>query len=365
MKRLFNKITFTSKTDSAVIVLDFVNEIQIESSFENKTDTAKITIPKTITNNGKPISTGSDSIFKRGDKVKIECGYYPNLTTIFEGYITTVNTKSPIIIECEDEMFLLKNSKVIYPKKRTVVNSVTSKKGKVKMLKKPRVYSSAINLSDLLNEFHAVMWEEHEYELDYQIFSDPDLKTTTNDVNLGSFRATNVSVVECLDVLKKEYGIYSYFRNGVLKVGFPSDASDTKTIPLVFEENIIDDTNIEFQRKEDLRLRIKAISMNSNNTKLEEEVGDADGTLKTFHYYNATQSDLIAFANLKLKTFQYTGFVGDITTFGEPFIRHGDAVKLKSYKYPDKDGTYQVKGVKRGFGMNGYRQVLELGVKLA
>lgn len=359
MLRLYNKITFTSKaTPTVVTTFDFVNQIDISTSYEDFTDTAKITIPKQINANGKPISVGEESIFKRGDSVKIELGYYPNLRTVFEGYITTVNAKSPIIIECEDEMYLLKNTKVLFPKKRTVVDRVTSKRGKVHLLKKPRVYSSTITLSQLLNEFQAVMLEEHDYDLVL------DKQTEDISIVLGSFRATNVSITECLDVLKKQYGLYSYFVDKKLHVGLPSDASDTKTINLIFEENIIDDSNLEYQRSQDVRLRIKAISMKLDNTKTEIEIGDQDGTLRTFHTYNATESALQEFAKLKLNSLKYEGFKGDLTTFGEPYIRHGDAVKLVSKKYPDKDGKYQVVSVKRSFGMNGYKQTCDLGIKL-
>lgn len=359
MLRLYNRITFTSKDNrQGALVFDFVNNVEIESSYENFTDTAKITIPKQVNSNGKPISVGENSIFKRGDAVKIELGYYPNLRTVYEGYITTVNAKSPIIIECEDEMFLLKNTKVVFPKKRTVVDRVTTKTGKVRMLKRPRVYSANITLAQLLDEFKAVMLEEQDYDLIL------DEQTENIEINLGSFRATNVSIAECLDTLKKEYGLYSYFRDKKLHVGLPSDASVTNTVDLVFEQNIIEDSNLEYQREQDVRLRIKAISMRLDNTKTEIEIGDQDGTLRTYHTYNATEDALKEFANLKLKSLKYEGYKGDLTTFGEPYIRHGDAVRLKSIKYPDKNGTYQVTSVKRLFGMNGYKQVCDLGIKL-
>ena len=73
MLRLQSKITFTSKTDGTEIVFDFVNEVEIETSYENLTDTAKITIPRKLNFDGKPIAVGVDSIFKRGDSVKIRC----------------------------------------------------------------------------------------------------------------------------------------------------------------------------------------------------------------------------------------------------------------------------------------------------
>lgn len=344
MLRLYSKITFTSKTDSKEIVFDFLNDVSIESSYENLTETAKITIPRKLNFQGKPIAVGISSIFKRGDKVKIELGYFPQLRTVFEGYISKIHPKTPIVMECEDNMFILKQTVVTYPKKYSLVTQ--GKTGK--KLKKPKVISANITLKELLDN---IIPDEIEYKC-------------LLDVNIGSFRASNATVTEVLDVLKNDYGFYSYFVNGILNVGLASDASDTNTIELKFENNIIDEASLEYQREEDMRLKVKAVSLNSkDNSKIEVEVGDEDGTLRTFHTQNATERALKEFAELKLKQWKYEGFSGSFETFGEPYIRHGDSVKLISDKLPEKNGTYEVVSVNREFGMNGYRQTIELGIK--
>lgn len=324
MLRLQSKITFTSKTDGTEIVFDFVNEVEIETSYENLTDTAKITIPRKLNFDGKPIAVGVDSIFKRGDSVKIELGYFPDLRTVFEGYISKVNPKTPIVLECEDKMFILK----------TTIISKYSK--------------TSVTLKNLLTD----------------IIGDVVEFRTLLDVELGSFKVSNASVAKVLDTLKSDYGFYSYFVNGVLNVGLASDASDTQTIEYKFEENIIDDSSLEYQRSEDMRLKVKAVSINSSdNSKIEVEVGDDDGALKTFYTQNATLEGLRQFANLKLTEWKYEGFSGSFTTFGEPYIRHGDTAKLISDKFPEKNGLYEVVSVKRIFGMDGYKQDIELGIK--
>ena len=324
MLRLQSKITFTSKTDGTEIVFDFVNEVEIETSYENLTDTAKITIPRKLNFDGKPIAVGVDSIFKRGDSVKIELGYFPDLRTVFEGYISKVNPKTPIVLECEDKMFILK----------TTIISKYSK--------------TSVTLKNLLTD----------------IIGDVVEFRTLLDVELGSFKVSNASVAKVLDTLKSDYGFYSYFVNGVLNVGLAADASDTQTIEYKFEENIIDDSSLEYQRSEDMRLKVKAVSINSSdNSKIEVEVGDEDGALKTFYTQNATLEGLRQFANLKLTEWKYEGFSGSFKTFGEPYIRHGDTAKLISDKFPEKNGLYEVVSVKRIFGMDGYKQDIELGIK--
>jgi hypothetical protein len=325
MLRLYSKITFTSKTTGEEIVFDFVNEVTIETSYENLTDTAKITIPRKLNFDGKPIAVGVDSIFKRGDSVKIELGYFPDLRTVFTGYITKVSPKTPIVLECEDNMYLLKT---------TIIDKYSKTKVSLKQL-----------LTDILGDV-------------------VEFKTLL-DVELGSFRITNSSVSKVLDTLKSDYGFYSYFVDGVLNVGLASDASDTQTIEYKFEENIIDDSSLEYQRSDDMRLKVKAVSLNSkDNSKIEVEVGDDDGALKTFYTQNATESALREFANLKLTEWKYEGFRGTFKTFGEPFIRHGDTAKLISDKFPEKNGLYEVVSVTRNFNTSeGYKQDIELGIK--
>jgi hypothetical protein len=347
MLRLKSKITFTNKTQGTEIVFDFVNDVEIESSYENLTDTARITIPRKLNFDGQPIVVGLNSLFKRGDKVKIELGYFPNLRTVFNGYITKISTNAPIVIECDDAMYILKQTIVTYPKKYSLITQ--GKTGK--HLKKAKVISDKITLQELLDN---IIPDDVEYKC-------------LLDVNIGSFRASNVSVARVLDTLKSDYGFYSYFDiDGVLNVGLASNASTTNTLEFGFEDNIIDDSSLSYQRKDDVRLKVKAISINSSdNSRITVDVGDDDGVQKTVYTQNTTESDLIKFANLKLDALKYEGYNGTFETFGEPFVRHGDAGKLTSKKYPEKNGTYSITSVNRHFGMNGYRQRIQLGIKLS
>ncbi len=346
MLRLYSKITFTSKTTGNDIVFDFVNNIELESSYENLTDTAKIILPRKLNFDGKPIVVGVNSLFKRGDKVKIELGYFPNLRTVFNGYVTKLSTNSPLVIECDDSMFILKQTIVTYPKKYSLVTQ--GKSGR--HLKHAKKISAKITLKELLDN---IIPNEVEYKC-------------LLDVNIGSFRASNASVAKVLETLKSDYGFYSYFVDGVLNVGLASDASDTKTVGFEFEENIIDDTSLEYQRKEDIRLKVKAISINSSdNKRITVDVGDDDGVQKTVYTQNTTEADLLKFANLKLDALKYEGYKGKFETFGEPFVRHGDNAKLTSKKYPEKNGTYSIISVNRSFGMDGYRQIIELGIRVS
>lgn len=69
-------------------------------------------------------------------------------------------------------------------------------------------------------------------------------------------------------------------------------------------------------------------------------------------------------AERELENFRYTGFRGSFTTFGEPFVNHGDKIELVDANIPDRNGLYIVEEVERTFGFNGYRQKIKIATKV-
>lgn len=350
MLKCISKITITP-VGKEPIVIDFINEVEVSTSYDKMTDTAKVTFPRNINYDGKNIFVGKDAMFKRKDFIKIELGYDPKLRTIFEGYITKVGASNPIVIECEDRMFLLKNTNITYPEKTGTIT--TGKSGK--LLKKPIITSDPITLKQLLDYMLV--------DIDYKIIVNNSTgKSIVSDVNLGNFRATKVSVTEILDTLKKEYGLYSYFIGNILYVGLPANAAQSNTEEFAFEKTIINAEDLDYQQADDLNLKVVAISMDSNNTKKQIEVGDTDGSQRTYYTYNASDDELKVFANAKLKEVKYTGYSGKIFTFGEPFVKHGDIAKITSEKFPEQDGYYSIVGVNYSMSVGGgYRQTIDIG----
>jgi hypothetical protein len=336
------KITF-QKENGNEYVIDFVTEIEIEESFEHLTDTFKLTFPRALNFKGQNLFNGSSPVFERGDQVKVELGYFPKMRTVFTGWIAEIGANIPVEIKCEDDMFLLKNTRVSYPDKANINYSYVSKKNG-KRLKHPKVISPQITLRQLL----------------YNILPD-DIDFECLDVNLGMFRASNVSVAKILEELNEKYGLYTRFRDRKLYVGFQSNAGDTVIEEFEFERNIINSDDLQFQRKEDISIKVVVVSIDLNNVKTEVEVGDSDGAQRTFHMYNATEASMREYANLKLTEVKYTGYTGTFETFGEPYVRPGDIAKLVSKKLPERNGLYIIPSVKRNFGMNGYKSTIQIG----
>lgn len=327
------------------ITFNFVHSIEIESSYENLTDTCKITIPRKLTFEGKPLFTGDNPIYKRGDSIKVSIGYVPNMTNVFNGYIKNVSSNVPTVLECEDKMYLLKQYTVNYPSKVGLIER--SKKGK--LLKHPKVIPFTVKLDELLDYCLP--------NIDYEVI---------DNIDLGSFRAINATPAAILDKLKSEYGLYSYFIDDTLHVGFANDAAKTSEAEFKMEEVIINSDTLEWSRAEDVRLKCVAISMFPDNTKSDPiEFGDADGNQITIHKYNMDAKSLEFAAKEWIKENKYTGYKGDVETFGEPVMYHGDRVKLTSEKLPERDGTFLVKKVKRIYSVDsGNHQILTLGAKV-
>jgi hypothetical protein len=323
MLRLSSKITFNQGT-SRQLVYTFANEVSLTKSWSKITDTAKIVIPKKIETDGKPIAIGEDSIFKRGDTVKIELGYDDNLKVVFDGFVSRVFVKMPIIIECEDKMYSLK-SKI-----------------------SPNLSFESVDTKTLIKNMGVgVAYNVNENQ------------------NLGKVRVSNnASVAQVLDFLRKEYSIYSYFSSDVLQIGRPYYKSNPKQFVFGNEKNIIEN-RLEYVNEDDQKVKVRAYGIRTEDNKLIEAFypsKDSEGEqhqIKIDNLGNADAYNMLAKRHYEAQ--KYTGYRGSFTTFGAPAVEHGDIVVLQSEKIPEmNEKKYLVKQVDLRFGINGYRQEITL-----
>lgn len=318
MFRLISKISIADKS------FDYVCDVSVSSSWRDFTDTARIKIPNKFLKNGQTIVGGTDNVFKRGDKVKIEIGYFDeqsastSLKETFTGYVSKIKAGSPFEIHCEDEMFLLKQ--------KTITKSWKS-----------------VSLKELIGDIVT--------EIPFEVVS----------AELGQFKVTRVNVVQILDELKKTYGLTSFIRAEKLFVGVPYTGNG-KEHDFDFQKNIIS-SNLDFQRDDDVKIKVTAISMLPNNKKITIDTGDADGDGRTLAFYNLTESELKKTADREISKLRFTGYRGTFTTFGSPKVEHGDTVSLTDKKFPERAGSYFIESVETEFGTSGFRQNIKLGAK--
>lgn len=304
---------------------DYVNELEIASTWNEFTDKATIRLPKKLEFNGKPVINGENALFKRGDAVEIWLGYDDQLNREFVGFVSDVNPSLPIVITAEDFAWKLKQSNIT------------------------KSYRT-VNLQTLLGDILT-----GEYAIDFE----------AEDIELGKFRISNANIVEVFEELKKSYGLITFIQDGKLYSGLPYKESLQDEQNYNLEQNVADSSSLIYSRADDKKIKVKAVSIYPDNTKEEIELGDADGEQKTFNFYDVPKSELEATAKRELERVKVDGYTGAMTTFGVPFAQHNDAAIIKSEKTPERTGTYLIKGTVVTFGVNGFRRVLSLDKKIS
>lgn len=315
------------------ISFNFVHEVEIESSVQELTDTAlirqgkKVYVKRAGDWQVKPIY----EIIKRGDAVEIYLGYDGIERLEFKGYVRQVHPKVPLEIECEDEMFVLKNKTVT-----------------------PKVFKGG-NVSDVIKHIAP--------GYTYDIF----------DSALGGTFAIDrdaPTAVKVLEKIEEVYGLRSFFRltNGtpILVVGKAySSESQTGVDPVIYRlnENVVEN-NLEFVSRNDLQIKIEASSLQANGKKLKAKfTGDKDGDTKSFTVPGLTQTQLEAEAKRLYDNSKVDRFDGDITSFGIPFIQKAATAKVIGTEYEVTETTNYVDSVSTKFGVSGFRRTITLGPK--
>lgn len=302
-----------------------VDAVTVESSWNFHEDTATITLPRRLLTQGSLSNTDApdlSSVIKVGDKVKIELGYDFDFQTEFEGYVKSIAPEVPVKIECEDAMWLLK---------QTNLKNAWRK----------------VSLSELLQ------------------FIVPSGITfeTVGEVNLGKFRVDGVSAYDILKKIREVYGLASYMRGTKLVVGFPYQ-EQPQNIKVNMQELDDNQTDLAFRRADQVKVKFKAISIQADGSKIEVELGDSDGQLRTITLpVGLSESEIRKVGEERMKLYKFDGYEGSLITFGEPWSRHSDTVTITDDLYPDREGTYRIDTVKVDFGGNGYRRALTLGNK--
>lgn len=330
------------KIDVGGTVFDFVTEFESQSSWEMLTDTAFIIIPNKFRFKGKTLTQGADGIFKRGDKVTIQAFYVQQnktIKTIYQGIVASIIPDGPLQLNCEDEMWLLKqNSITISTRQQPLKDFIQT------------VLTAAGNAAEepIKSKIQAIKFEA-------------DVQTT-----IGKFRITNTSAAKVFEELRSKYGLLTFFRDGVLIVGLAVNLKKGVEHKFKFQSNI-SRSRLEFQNKDDLKIKVVAQSFITNNKKIEVTVGDPGGEQITLPFSGLNEAQLKVIAQQELDRINYTGFRGDFETLGEPSVNHGDIAVIEDPKFgSDRDGKYLIKSVLKRFDTAvGYKQIIELDQKVS
>jgi len=301
-----------------------VDTVSINRSWNFLADTAAITLSRRFLAQatlGSASAPDLNSVIKIGDAVKIDLGYDFNFVTEFTGFVKSISPNTPVKIECEDAMWLLKQTN----------------------------YTKAWRKVSLTELLKYIVPDSIEFE-------------TTGEVNLGKFRIDRVSAYDILKKIREVYGLVSYMRGLKLIVGFPYQETANNSI-IHFQKNVDDSkSSLSFRRSDQVKLKFKAISIQPDGSKIEVELGDKEGQLRTIHVPTGlNESEVRKIAEERRKLYVFDGYQGSVTTFGQPYVKHSDTVTIIDNLYPDREGKYRVDTVQVSINGQGYRRKLTLG----
>lgn len=299
---------------------DKVTSCEIVRDMDALTTTCTLVLPRKTQWQGE-----ASNPIQRGDQISVWLGYDDNLQLAFRGYVLQKGFKAPIEIKCEDEMYMLKQA------------PATKKTYK------------AVTLEDLLRD----------QNINYTV-------KVLGEQNIGQYRVNVDNVAELLAHLK-ENSIRAFFRleneRPVLYCGVMFDYNTGVQQTFATGVNIISDDSLDEQNSDDVKIKLKVISLQPDNKKIKVEVGDHDGERRTLHCYGKSEAEAKAWGEQELERLKRDGLTGSFQTFGHTLLDKLDIVGIKIDG--EKKGKYQVQKNTITYGSGGFRQDITLGARVA
>lgn len=327
MLNLQCKVEIRSKSTNKLVTFDYANSIEVKTSCKNLTDTATVKVPRKMQWQGKSLL----DYVRRNDEITIKMGYKEyGLETVFNGFVNTVSNDTPVVIECENRM---RQFKTVTVKAEVIKN---------------------FNIKKFIQKYV------------------PGMTVIGPDIDFGTVTIEEQNLSQCLDKLMGQFPWFKgFFRDDkFVAVTDLSSLNDNKVITLDPTRNLIKE-DISYTEKDDVKIAIKAVSILRDNSKIEVVVPDeataenSDYEQRQLYFPGYTDAaSLKAAAQKQLDQYCCAKVEGTVTTFGVPFVRKCDIVRLRDEDRPEYNGDFWVEAVDHSFGNGGYRQKITLGYKL-
>lgn len=300
-----------------------VHEIHVKRSIHSIGATASIKVPVTavLRQTGTPPAyVETARAIRVGDPMEINLGYDGHFYTEFRGYVKQLNLRTPLEIVCEDEFYTTRCRTVTLQGKTTL--------------------AAVLKACSLTVGYAA-------------------------GLTLEAFPADNKPVAWVLGQLQTKYGLAVWFDlEGRVYACEPYKVVGD-AVRYRLRSNVVKDDDLKYRRAEDVKLKIRAVCIYRDGTKVEAEIGPKDGTEKKLYFYDVKdQTELAALAAAELKRHSYDGYAGKITTFLQPYAAPCMVAQIEDEVYHERDGRYYIESVETTFGTGGARRSVEIGVKL-
>jgi hypothetical protein len=310
-----------------------VHAVKVKRSIHTLGSTASIKIPATayFVQEGEPkTAVETAKQFKAGDKVEINLAYNEDYQTEFVGFVKRINYAFPVEVECEDYIYWLKKKDIKTSWPKTSLKEV---------------------LQFIIADTH------DDIKLSGQI---PNVEFTEFEINSNA--------ADALQKIKDHYGLTIYFEtDGTLYAGL-SYVPNKGIIKYQINGdkcNIIKGNQLKYRLADDIRLKVKAVHIKADNTKIEAELGDEDGEQRTLFFYDVeNMADLEKLAQQEIDKLKFDGYDGKITTFLQPYAEPGYIADLSDSIYADRSGEYYIESTEVNFNTGGARRIVEIGIKV-
>lgn len=302
---------------------DGVHEVVVKRSvFElGATATVKVPVTAVLKQKGQPSAyIETAKAIKVGDPVEIRLGYNGSYNLEFKGYVRQLNLKAPLEILCEDAFYLTRERTISHSGK-TTLEAILQKCG--------------------LQVAYAAK------------------------LTLAAFSVSAKPVAWVLGKLKTDYGLCIYFDlEGRVYASEPYKLIGD-TVRYRLRENVISDDDLTYQHADDVKLKVKAVCIYRDGTKVEATVGADGGREKTVYFYDVeNEKELAILADAELKRHSYDGYAGKLETFLFPFATAGMVAQIEDAVYNERSGSYYVEGVETTFSTSGARRKVDIGIKV-
>lgn len=311
-----------------------VHEVKIAKSIYSMNETCVIKLPTTARlRKYDTLSTVSVSVaqqWQQGDKVVVQLGYNGNYKTEFVGFVRRLNFTTPVEIECEGYVNQLRTRL----KPKTFVNVD---------------YKTIVNYIIAGTEI-VLDQEMKKQSLIVQKFS---VKTDTGAETLHQL---NKHLLNALAI---------NFHGPELYMGV-SYQQQKATVKYKLGWNVIKDNGLKLRDPGNYTVDIKISGIKGDGTKNMVNVGDKSLHVKRIRTYSITDKNtLTKLGNMLVQKEKYTGYEGKITAFGIPFCEHAWKVELTDPRYAEREGSYLIDSVEIIFGMQGFRRIVGIGIKVS
>lgn len=299
-------------------------------SVDDYCDTASITLPAMCRmvdkeRNHSTIPTGQ--AIKEGTPVAIYAGYDGKNDLQFKGFVSRINFKVPVEIDCEGYSWQLRRKMINKTFARTTVKEV-------------------LNF----------------------IIAGTDIKLSAKNPDKIIFEHTrfeNYTALQVLDFLKEKYLLTVFFQYDELYVGWRS-AYTGNEVKHRLNWNVIKDDSLLFNTYTGTTVHIELESRKADGTRGKKRAQNVmkPGDVKKVKTFIQDDDDKQLAADDRQQLENKKGYSGALTGYLKPFCRPGDTSIIIDKKYQERNGRYFIDSVEGSFGSGGGRQKIAIGFAL-